>query len=74
MRQEVEVASNSLRLVGLQVDVMVFQVAGGCDLLFEVEEMPVKDLMLLLLVKEVEKEQEADFERLALRIARCRRS
>ena len=74
MRQEVEVASNSLRLVGLQVDVMVFQVAGGCELLFEVAEMSVEDLMLLLQVKEVEKEQEADFERLALRIARCRRS
>ena len=74
MRQEVEVASNSLRLVGLQVDVMVFQVAGGCELLFEVAEMSVEDLMLLLRVKEVEKEQEADFERLALRIARCRRS
>ena len=74
MRQEVEVASNSLRLVGLQVDVMVFQVAGGCDLKLEVEEMSVKDLMLLLRVKEVGKVQEADFERLALRIARCRRS
>ena len=74
MRQEVEVASNSLRLVGLQVNVMVFQVAGGCDLLFEVAEMSVEDLMLLLQVKEVGKVQEADFERLALRIARCRRS
>ena len=75
MRQEVEVASNSLRLVGLQVDVMVFQVEGGFDLKLEVEEMSVKALLLLLLrVKEVGKVQEADFERLALRIARCRRS
>ena len=74
MRQEVEVASNSLRLMGLQVDVMVFQVEGGSDLKLEVEEMSVKALLLLLQVKEVGKVQEAGFERLALRIARCRRS
>ena len=75
MRGEGEALSNSLSLVSLQVDVMVFQVEGGFDLKLEVEEMPVKDLLLLLLrVKEVGKVQEADFERLALRIARCRRS
>ena len=67
--------SNSLSLVSLrEVDVMVFQVARGCDLKLEVEEMSVKALLLLLRVKEVEKVLEADFERLALRIARCRRS
>ena len=65
--------SNSLSLVSLQVDVMVFQVEGGFDLKLEVEEMPVKAL-LLLRVKVVGKVQEADFERLVLRIARCRRS
>ena len=65
--------SNSLSLVSLQVDVMVFQVERGFDLKLEVEEMPVK-AQLLLRVKEVGKVQEADFERLALRIARCRRS
>ena len=75
MREEGEAVSNSLSLVSLQVVVMVFQVEGGCDLKLEVEEMPVKaQLLLLLRVKEVGKEQEADFERLALRIARCRRS
>ena len=52
MREEGLAVSNSLSLVSLQVDVMVFQVAGGCELLFEVEEMPLKDLMLLLQVKE----------------------
>ena len=75
MRGEAEAVSNSLSLVSLQVGVMVFQVEGGFDLKLEVEEMPVKALLLLLLrVKEVGKVQEADFERLALRIARCRRS
>ena len=74
MREEGEAVSNSPSLVSLQVDVLVFQVAEGCDLKLEVEEMPVKDLALLLRVKEVGKVQEADFERLALRIARCRRS
>ena len=73
MREEGEAVSNSLSLVSLQVDMMVFQVEGGFDLKLEVEEMLVKAL-LLLRVKVVEKEQEADFERLALRIARCRRS
>ena len=72
MREEGEAVSNSLSLVSLQVGVMVFQVEGGFDLKLEVEEMPVK--ALLLQVKEVGKVQEADFERLALRIARCRRS
>ena len=72
MREEGEAVSNSLSLVSLQVGVMVFQVEGGFDLKLEVEEMSVKDL--LLRVKEVGKVQEADFERLALRIARCRRS
>ena len=68
--------SNSPSLVSLQVDVMVFQVAGGFDLKLKVEEMSVKAQLLLLLqrVKEVGKVQEVDFERLALRIARCRRS
>ena len=76
MREEGEAVSNSLSLVSLQVVVMVFQVEGGFDLKLEVEEMSVKALLLLLLlrVKEVGKVQEADFERLALRIARCRRS
>ena len=74
MREEGVAVSNSLSLVGLQVGVMVFQVEGGFDLKLEVEEMSVKDLALLLRVKVVGKEQEADFERLALRIARCRRS
>ena len=74
MREEGVAVSNSLSLVSLQVVVMVFQVEGGFDLKLEVEEMPVKALLLLLLVKEVGKVQEADFERLALRIARCRRS
>ena len=74
MREEGEAVSNSLSLVSLQVVVMVFQVEGGFDLKLEVEEMPVKALLLLLRVKEVGKVQEADFERLALRIARCRRS
>ena len=75
MREEGVAVSNSLSLVSLQVGVMVFQVEGGFDLKLEVEEMPVKALLLLLLrVKEVGKVQEADFERLALRIARCRRS
>ena len=74
MREEGEAVSNSLSLVSLQVGVMVFQVEGGFDLKLEVEEMSVKALLLLLLVKEVGKVQEADFERLALRIARCRRS
>ena len=74
MREEGEAVSNSLSLVSLQVGVLVFQVAEGCDLKLEVEEMPVKDLILLLQAKEVGKVQEADFERLALRIARCRRS
>ena len=74
MREEGEAVSNSLSLVSLQVDVMVFQVEGGFDLKLEVEEMPVKALLLLVQVKEVGKEQEVDFERLALRIARCRRS
>ena len=72
MREEGVAVSNSLSLVSLQVDVMVFQVEGGFDLKLEVEEMPVK--ALLLQVKEVGKVQEADFERLALRIARCPRS
>ena len=72
MRGEGEAVSNSLSLVSLQVVVMVFQVEGGFDLKLEVEEMPVK--AQLLRVKEVGKVQEADFERLALRIARCRRS
>ena len=66
--------SNSLSLVSLQVGVMVFQVEGGFDLKLEVEEMSVKAQLLLLQVKEVGKVQEADFERLALRIARCPRS
>ena len=66
--------SNSLSLVSLQVDVMVFQVEGGFDLKLEVEEMSVKAQLLLLGVKEVEKVQAVDFERLVLRIARCRRS
>ena len=74
MREEGEAVSNSLSLLSLQVVVMVFQVEGGFDLKLEVEEMSVKDLALLLRVKEVGKVQEADFERLALRIARCRRS
>ena len=74
IREEGVAVSNSLSLVSLQVDVMVFQVEGGFDLKLEVEEMSVKDLALLLRVKEVGKVQEADFERLALRIARCRRS
>ena len=75
MREEGEAVSNSLSLLSLQVVVMVFQVEGGFDLKLEVEEMPVKaQLLLLLRVKEVGKVQEADFERLALRIARCRRS
>ena len=74
MREEGEAVSNSLSLVSLQVGVMVFQVEGGFDLKLEVEEMSVKALLLLLQVKEVGKVQEADFERLALRIARCRRS
>ena len=75
MRGEGVAVSNSLSLVSLQVDVKVFQVARGFDLKLEVEEMPVKALLLLLLrVKEVGKVQEADFGRLALRIARCRRS
>ena len=75
MWEEGVAVSNSLSLVSLQVVVMVFQVEGGFDLKLEVEEMPVKALLLLLLrVKEVGKVQEADFERLALRIARCRRS
>ena len=74
MREEGEAVSNSLSLVSLQVGVMVFQVEGGFDLKLEVEEMSVKDLLLLVQVKEVGKVQEADFERLALRIARCRRS
>ena len=56
------------------MDVMVFQVEGGFDLKLEVEEMSVKALLLLLRVKEVGKVQEADFGRLVLRIARCRRS
>ena len=74
MREEGEAVSNSPSLVSLQVDVLVFQVAEGCDLKLEVEEMPVKAQLLLLRVKEVGKVQEADFGRLALRIARCRRS
>ena len=74
MREEGEAVSNSLSLVSLQVVVMVFQVEGGFDLKLEVEEMSVKALLLLLQVKEVGKVQEAGFERLALRIARCRRS
>ena len=74
MREEGEAVSNSLSLVSLQVGVMVFQVEGGFDLKLEVEEMSVKDLLLLVQVKEVGKVQEADFERLALRIARCPRS
>ena len=74
MRGEGVAVSNSLSLVSLQVVVMVFQVEGGFDLKLEVEEMPVKAQLLLLRVKEVGKVQEADFERLALRIARCRRS
>ena len=75
MKEEAEAVSNSLSLVSLQVGVMVFQVEGGFDLKLEVEEMSVKALLLLLLrVKEVGKVQEADFERLALRIAGCRRS
>ena len=76
MRGEGVAVSNSLSLVSLQVDVMVFQVEGGFDLKLEVEEMSVKALLLLLLlrVKEVGMVQEADFERLVLRIARCRRS
>ena len=74
MREEGVAVSNSPSLVGLQVGVMVFQVEGGFDLKLEVEEMSVKALLLLLQVKEVGKVQEADFERLALRIARCRRS
>ena len=75
MREEGEAVSNSLSLLSLQVVVMVFQVEGGFDLKLKVEEKPVKaQLLLLLRVKEVGKVQEADFERLALRIARCRRS
>ena len=75
MREEGVAVSNSPGLVSLQAGETVFQVEGGFDLKLEVEEMPVKALLLLLLrVKEVGKVQEADFERLALRIARCRRS
>ena len=74
MREEGEAVSNSLSLVSLQVVVMVFQVEGDFDLKLEVEEMPVKAQLLLLRAKEVGMVQEADFGRLALRIARCRRS
>ena len=74
MWEEGEAVSNSLSLVSLQVGVLVFQVAEGCDLKLEVEEMSVKAQLLLLGVKEVEKVQAVDFERLVLRIARCPRS
>ena len=39
MREEGVAVSNSLSLVSLQVDVMVFQVARGFDLKLEVEEI-----------------------------------
>ena len=39
MREEGEAVSNSPSLVRLQVDVLVFQVAEGCDLKLEVEEI-----------------------------------
>ena len=74
MRGEGVAVSNSLSHVSLQVVVMVFQVEGGFDLKLEVEEMSVKAQLLLLGVKEVEKVQAVDFERLVLRIARCPRS